>query len=62
MIYTSDDADPTTAWPGDAKNYGRGLGQYKYKGSAPLADHQQFLTGDGRYEGKSSLTDWTEGH
>lgn len=62
VIYTSDDADPVTAWPGDAKNYGRGLGQYKYEGSALLADHQQFLTGDGRYEGKSSLTDWTEGH
>ena len=55
IAYTSDQADPTAAWPGDPKHLGRGLGEYKPEGSAPLADHLEFLTG-GRYRGKDHLT------
>lgn len=57
VLYTSNEADPALAWPGDPKDYGRGLGQFKYEGSAELADHLKFLTGHERYDGKSSLTD-----
>ena len=54
MLYTSNEADPAAAWPGDQKNYGRGLGQYKYEKSGLLTDQLRFLTGHG-YEGKSEL-------
>lgn len=56
VIYTSNDPDPIGAWPGDVKNFGRGLGQYKHEGSGRLADQLEFLTGRGRYEGKDRLT------
>ena len=55
VIYTSNEADPIAAWPGDPQQLGRGLGQYKPEGSAPLADHLQYLTGHGRYDGKNAL-------
>ena len=55
ILYTSQLTDPDTAWPGEQRNYGRGLGQFKYEGSAPLREQLQFLTGKGRYEGKSHL-------
>jgi hypothetical protein len=57
VLYTSDERDPKLAWPGKPEHYGRGLGQYKYEGSAELATHLEFLTGRGRYDGKSSLAD-----
>lgn len=55
VLYTSPLTDPDKAWPGDERNYGRGLGQFKYEGSADLQEHLPFLTGKGRYEGKSHL-------
>ena len=55
VVYTSDEIDATTAWPGKPAHYGRGLGQFKYEGSAPLETHARFLTGTGPYEGKSDL-------
>ncbi|CAI7665486.1 unnamed protein product, partial [Penicillium discolor] len=55
VLYTSPQTDPDKAWPGDERNYGRGLGQFKYEGSANLQEHLPFLTGKGRYEGKSHL-------
>lgn len=55
ILYTSDEADPTKAWPGKPEHLGRGLGQFKCEGSATMIDHRQFLTGVGRYEGKSEL-------
>jgi hypothetical protein len=55
VLYTSDESDPIAAWPGKPEHFGRGLGQYKYEGTAPLAEHLKFLTGEGRYEGKGSL-------
>lgn len=54
ILYTSDVADPLEAWPGEAKLLGRGLGQYKPEGSAPMSEHLPFLTG-GKYEGKAGL-------
>lgn len=57
VLYTSDELDPKLAWPGKPEHYGRGLGQYKYEGSAELATHLEFLTSRGRYDGKSLLTD-----
>ena len=47
LVYVSDDPDPVTAWPGGSKTFGRGLGQYKWEGSALLAEHRDFLTGSG---------------
>jgi hypothetical protein len=58
VLYTSDESDPIAAWPGKPEHFGRGLGQYKYEGTAPLADHRKFLTGEGRYEGKSALEEF----
>lgn len=57
ILYTSPLTDPDTSWPGEQRNYGRGLGQFKYEGSAELQEHLQFLTGKGRYEGKSHLVE-----
>lgn len=57
VLYTSDELDPKLAWPGKPENYGRGLGQFKYEGTAELAEHLKFLTGRGRYDGKGELTD-----
>lgn len=54
VLYASNDPDPVSAWPGDAKSFGRGFGQYKPEGSALLADHLEFLTGQ-NYRGKQSL-------
>ncbi len=55
IVYTSDTVEAAEAWPGDAKWFGRGLGQYKYEGSDSLEHHAQFLTGDGTYKGKKHL-------
>jgi len=54
VLYASDDPNPVTAWPGDAKSFGRGFGQYKPEGSALLAEHMEFLTGH-NYRGKQAL-------
>jgi hypothetical protein len=62
VVYASDEPDPVKAWPGAAKNYGRGLGQLKWEGSALLADHLPYLTGRGYHtapQGQRLLsTDW----
>lgn len=59
VIYTSDNPDPIASWPGKPEHFGRGLGQYKYERSGVLAEHLQFLTGRGRYEGKEHLnSEW----
>lgn len=55
VLYTSNEPDPIKAWPGGARWFGRGMGQYKWEGSALLADHAQYLTGRG-YSGKVHLT------
>jgi hypothetical protein len=59
VVYACDDPDPVTAWPGAAKNFGRGFGQYKPEGSTLLADHLQFLDREGHkargYTGKDAL-------
>lgn len=56
VLYLSDDPDPRAAWPGEAKTWGRGFGQYKHEGSALLSDQVEFL--DGRhYKGKPALLD-----
>ena len=55
VLYASNDPDPVSAWPGDAKSFGRGFGQYKPEGSALLADQLEFLTGQ-NYRGKQQLT------
>ena len=47
VLYASDDPDPVSAWPGKAEHYGRGLGQFKWEGSALLAEHLPHLTGKG---------------
>ncbi|WP_377454651.1 telomere-binding protein [Rhodococcoides fascians] len=58
VLYTSNDPDPLSAWPGESKHLGRGFGQYKWEGSARLDDHLDFLVG-GRYKGKEALaTTW----
>lgn len=55
VVYLSDDPDPVTAWPGDPKHLSRGLGMFKWKGSAELAEHRKFLTGN-QYKGEDDLT------
>lgn len=47
VIYASDDPDPISAWPGKPEDLGRGLGQYKVYGSAPLAEVLPTLDGKG---------------
>jgi len=54
VIYTSNESDPAAAWPGNAANYGRGLGQYKHEATGMLTDQIRFLNGNG-YQGKSEL-------
>lgn len=54
VLYASDDPNPASAWPGEAKSLGRGFGQYKHEGSSRLAEQLEFLTGFG-YKGKGSL-------
>lgn len=64
ILYASNDPDPLTAWPGDAKNFGWGFGQYKPEGSALLADHLPYLEADGHrsrsYTGKDELVRYEE--
>jgi hypothetical protein len=49
LLYTSDDPDPVSAYPGSRggggkrDTWGRGIGQYKWEGSAVLADHLEFF-------------------
>lgn len=58
LVYTAPTADADAAWPGKPEHYGRGLGHFKYEGSAELAEHAHFFTGTARpYEGKSDLTE-----
>ena len=62
VLYVSDDPDPQTAWPGEAKTWGRGFGQYKHEGSALLTDHIDYLNGQ-HYKGKAMLlnpAEWAE--
>lgn len=60
ILYTSDEADPAKAWPDSNKGLSRNLGQFKHEGSALLAEHIQFLTGEGRYVGKEHLQGSTQ--
>ena len=48
IIYTSDDPDPVSAWPGDPskKKLGRALGQWHLEGSGLLSDHIGGFTGE----------------
>lgn len=55
LLYVSDEPDPVKAWPGKPEQLGRGFGQFKPEGSAPLADQLKFLDGNA-YRGKSELT------
>lgn len=55
IVYVTDVEDGASAWPGDPKFFGRGLGQYKYEGSDTTAHHLEFLTGKGPYKGKEHL-------
>ena len=55
IVYTSDDPDPVSAWPGKAENFGRGLGQFKPEASGLLVDQLEHLTGDG-WRGKRHMT------
>nr|WP_256938414.1 telomere-binding protein [Rhodococcus qingshengii] len=58
VLYVSDNPDPIASWPGEQETLGRGFGQYKWEGSALLADQTEFLTGKG-YRGKDQLhLDW----
>lgn len=58
VLYVSDNPDPIASWPGEQETLGRGFGQYKWEGSALLADQAEFLTGKG-YRGKDQLhLDW----
>lgn len=62
IVYTSDDPNPVTAWPGKATDLGFKLGQLTCEKSGLLADHLPHLTG-GKWEGKDELVDhaeWTE--
>jgi hypothetical protein len=56
VFYTSDDPNPETAWPGNTKDFGRGLGQYKPEVSGLLAPQLAFLD-QNEYRGKSKMTD-----
>lgn len=55
IVYTSDTSDAVDAWPGKPEHFSRGLGMYKYEGSAPLTAHLQYFTGEGGYRGKADL-------
>lgn len=55
VIYTSDAVEGADAWPGQPEHFGRGLGLYKYEGSAPVAEQLEFFTGEGAYKGKPNL-------
>ncbi|MGC5172995.1 CHC2 zinc finger domain-containing protein [Microbacterium sp. DT81.1] len=56
LIYTSPDIDAVSSWPGRPEHYGRGLGSFKYEGTAALSEHAKYFTGQARpYEGKNDL-------
>jgi len=58
LLYTSDDPDPVTAWPGKPDTWGRGFGQYKAEASGLLAAQLGEL-GKDKYGGKKLLEhDW----
>jgi len=58
LLYTSDDPDPVTAWPGKPNTWGRGFGQYKAEASGLLAAQLGEL-GKDKYGGKKLLEhDW----
>lgn len=55
ILYTSNEVDADKAWPGKTEHFGRGLGQYKYEGSATVAEQLEFFTGTGAYTGKKHM-------
>ncbi|MEV6774412.1 telomere-binding protein [Nocardia sp. NPDC051030] len=52
IVYVSDNPDPVAAWPGDPEKYGRGLGQFKWEGSARLADYKHEESGRSYFSGR----------
>lgn len=63
IVYTSNDPNPVSAWPGKPSDLGVKLGQLTCEKSGLLADHRPHLTG-GKWEGKDELIDhaeWMEG-
>ena len=56
IVYTGNDPNPVTAWPGQEKDYGRGIGQWKHEGTSPIADQLPYLAG-GPYRGRDNLVD-----
>ncbi|MBF6333645.1 telomere-binding protein [Nocardia transvalensis] len=68
IVYVSDDPDPESAYPGSRggngkrDTWGRGIGQYKWEGSAVLDEHLEYLQGSGYQNaegvsGKTALVD-----
>lgn len=51
IVYTSNDPDPISSWPGDPRWLGIELGRYHHLGSHLLSEHSQFLTGRGYVDG-----------
>ena len=61
FVYASNDPDPESAWPGNAKDLGSGVGKVRWEGSTMLADHLEYLSGK-EWSGKDQLTkDWDIG-
>lgn len=54
VLYTSPEPDPTAGWPGDAANFGRGVGQFKAELTGRLEVVLPYLDGT-RFRGKSML-------
>lgn len=58
ILYSSDDPDPRSAFPGPDGKWGRGIGQLRWEGSALMEDHAKYLHG-GPWAGKPALSrDW----
>lgn len=55
LYYTSDESDPTAAWPGPENKLGFGLGQYKPEAKFLLEDMRPYLTGKGPFEAKKHV-------
>jgi len=59
LLYTSDDPDPISAWPGKSTTLGRGFGQYKAEASGLLVEQLAHLGAGNGYRGKELLdTEW----
>lgn len=54
LLYTSNNADATGAWPGAIEDLGKGLGKYKHEGVAPMSEQLPYFTG-GPYDGKFGI-------